>query len=79
MTELALPFRSISGKLRRTAKSCCDREAGTCRPLSSTTFDTFKALFSSNEADDVSSSGMKVTFTVAVNVCVRGLISASMA
>ena len=40
--------------------------------------ETLSALFSSKEAEEMlSSSGTKRTLTLAVSVCVRGLISAS--
>ncbi len=57
-----------------------EREAEIWWPPSSTTRDTLNALFSSKEAVEMSlSRATNRTFTLAVRVCVRGLISASMA
>ena len=62
VTVSGLPLGSGWSKLSRTVKSCWLREAGICLPLSSTTFETLSALFSSKVAELIlSSSGMKRT------------------
>ena len=63
--------------LSRTLMSSPKRDAVICRPSTSVTRVRFSALFNSKVTLEVLSSGMKVTFAVALRVCAVGLICAS--